>query len=191
MVTRSNYIIIIVYIIIYKYFAATDGQSCVDMVNVKQPGTALLDANNGQVIIPMSNTSCTGIITGFIVSLSKQQGRNYPRIEIWKPTKSPTQFKMGGNYTLTKHDIIDMTDYHYADVSFAENETINLKRGSFIGIYLPPNPCYTVWSINSTGYSYYTNRRMMNRKNLNITRVLNVYTMVNDSQPLIQIVFGK
>ena len=191
MVNRSNYIIIIVYIIIYKYFAATDGQSCVDMVNVKQRGTALLYANNSQVIIPMSNTSCTGRITGFMMSLCRQQGRKYPMIEVWKPTKSPTQFKMEGKYTLAEQDIKNMIDYHYAYVSFAEKEAINFERGSLIGIYLPANPRYIVWSINNIGNSYYTNRRRMNRTNLNITRVLNVYTMVNDSQPLIQIVFGK
>ena len=175
-------------------FAITDGQSCVDMVNVQKRGVVQLNANS-QVIIPMSNTSCNGRITGFMVSLSKQpKGTNYPRIEVWNPTSSPTEFKMGGMYTLAERDITRMTNYCFANVSFADNETIKFVKGSFIGIYLPPNPLYTVWSINTTGYNYYTkrlNRGMMPRMNLNITRIISVYNLVNDSQPLIQIVFGK
>ena len=171
-------------------FAATDGQNCVDMVNIQQRGDDQLHPNN-QVIIPMSNTSCNGRITGFMMSLSKRQkGTNYPRIEVWNPTSSPTEFKMGGMYTLAERDITRMTNYYFGNVSFAENKTIKFENGSFIGIYLPPNPHYTVWSINSTGYSYYTSRRILPSMNLNITRAFNVYNVVND-QPLIQIVFGK
>ena len=170
--------------------ALTDGQSCVDVVNVQQQGDYQLDANS-QVIIPMSNTSCNGRITGFMMSLSKQQNRiNYPRIEVWKPTKSPTQFKIEGNYTLAEQDIISMTNYHYAYVSLTDNKAIKFEKGSFIGIYLPPKPCYTVWSIKNTGYSYYTNRKMIPRMKLNIRALKNTYVMLSDHQPLIQVVFG-
>ena len=136
------------------------------MVNIQQQGDDQLDTNS-QVIIPMSNTSCSGRISGFMVSLSKQQNEiNYPRIEVWKPTKSPIQFKIEGNYTLAEQDIISMTNYHYANVSFTDNEAIKFEKGSFIGIYLPPNPHYTVSSIKNTGYSYYTNRKMIPRMKL-------------------------
>ena len=182
------------YSLFTKCFAATDGQTCVDMVNVQQQGDNQLHPNS-QVIIPMSNTSCNGRITGFMTSLSKRQkGKNCATIEVWNPTSSPTQFKMGVKYTLAERDITEVANYYFGNVSFAENKTIKFEKGSFIGIYLPPNPCYTVWSINTTGYSYYTNRLnrgMMPRMNLNIIRALNVYNVVNDSQPLIQIVFGK
>ena len=142
----------------------------------------------------MSNTSCNGRITGFMMSLSQEQnGSDYPRIEVWSPKSSPMQYKMRtrGQYRLTEHNIKNMTKYYFATVSFAKNAAMKFEKGSFIGCYIPPNSRYTVWSINNTGYSYYVNRRKIRGMNLNITRALNVYTTVNDSQPLIQVVFGK
>ena len=64
------------------------------------------------MIIPMSNTSCNGRITGFMMSLSQEQnGINYLRFEIWSPTRSPMQYKMRirGQYRLTKHNIKNVT----------------------------------------------------------------------------------
>ena len=76
--------------LVYKLsiLATTDGQSCVDMVNVQQQGDDQLHANR-QVIIPMSNTSCSGRITDFMMSLSQEQnGINYLRFKVWSPTRS-------------------------------------------------------------------------------------------------------
>ena len=162
------------------------------MVNVQQQGDDLLPANS-HVIIPISNISCNGKITGCMMSLSEEQnGSDYLRFKVWSPTTISSEvYEMIAEYILAEHDIKDMEKYCFANVSFAENETISLKRGSFIGIYLPPNPHYTVQTINSTGYRYYTNRTMIPRMKLNITRALNEYIMANDSQPLIQIIFGK
>ena len=161
------------------------------MVNVQQQGVVPLRPNN-QVIIPMSNAFCNGRITGFMMSLSKRQnGTKYPKIEVWNPTRRPRRFEMQGKYTLAERHITRMTNYSFANVSFAESKAIKFENGSFIVIYLPRYPHYTVWSINTTGYSYYTTRRMFPSMNFNITRAFNVYNVVNDSQPLIQIVFGK
>ena len=162
------------------------------MVDVQQQGDTQLHANS-QVIIPMSNTSCSGRITGFMISLSQEQnGNNYLIFEVWSPINISSEiYEMKAEYVLTKHDINNTRDYYFANVSFAENERVKIEKGSFIGIYQPPNPLCAVQTINSTEYSYYTYRGMIPRMNLNITRALNECTLVNNSQPLIQIVFGK
>ena len=122
-----------------------------------------------------------------MMSLSQEQnGKDCLRLEVWSPTNISSE--MTAEYVLAEHDVKDMEKYHFANVSFAKNETIKFEKGSFIGIHLPPNPHYTVWSINATGYTY---RRMIPRMDLNITRASSVSSMVNDSQPLIQMVFGK
>ena len=162
------------------------------MVNIQQQGDNQLDANS-QVIIPINNTSCSGRITGFMMSLSQEQnGSDYLRFEVWSPTTISSEiYEMKTEYVLAEHDIKDLGKYHFANVSFVENETIKFEKGSFIGIYLPPNPRYTVWSINTTGYSYYISTKNLPGNNINITTALKLYSLVNDSQPLIQVVFGK
>ena len=180
-----------------KHFAATGGQSCVDMVDVQQQGNDTLHANN-HVVIPMSNTSCSGGITGLMMSLSEQNGSDYFKLEVWSPKKLSSEvYEMKAEYALTEHDITNNSNnsnnsiesYHFGNVSFAKNETIKFENGSFIVIYLPPNPRYTVWSINTTGYSYYTGNESI--PSINFTTALKLYHMINNSQPLIQVVFGK
>ena len=162
------------------------------MVNVLQKGDNQLYANS-QVIIPLRNTSCNGRMTGFMLSLSQvQNGNHYLRFEVWSPINISSEiYEMKAEYVLAKRDINNMGDYYFANVSFAENERVKIEKGSFIGIYQPPNPRFAVQTINSTEYSYYTYRGMIPRMNLSTTRALNECTMVNDSQPLIQLVFGK
>ena len=156
-----------------------------------QRGNGQLDANS-QVIIPMNNTSCNGRVTSFMMSLSQQNGSEYLKLEVWSPTIISSEVcEMKAEYVLAEHDIKEMGNYHFANVSFAKNETIKFEKGSFIGIYLPPNPRYTVWSINTTGYSYYTSSESIPRNKTNFTTALKLYHMINDSQPLIQVVFGK
>ena len=173
------------------HMSTTDGESCVDIVNVQQQGDDQLYANNSQVIIPMSNTLCGGRLTGFMMSLSQEEnGNDHLRLEVWRPTKISEVFERE-EYVLAEHDIEEMENFHFANVSFAKNETIKFEKGSFIGIYQPPNPHYTVWSINTTGYSYYISGENISKENIDITRALNEYNMVMDSQLLIQIIIGK
>ena len=171
-----------------------DGQSCVDVVNVQQQGdTSLDDIANSQVIFQMSNTSCGGRITGFIVSLSQEQnGSEYPSIQVWSPNKSSGVFMDIRRFVLAEDDINEAGDYYFANISLEEIIYI-VPQGSFIGCYQPPNPRYTIWSVNTTGYNFYTSKENSQNpvKSFNVTSASDLFTMVNDSQPLIQIVFGK
>ena len=174
--------------------ATKDGQSCtrVDVVDVQQQGVkSLNDIANDQVIIQMRNTSCVGRITGFVVSLSQEQsGSDYPSIQVWGPTKksSPELFKNINYYELTEQDINKTGNYYFANVLL--EEAFIFGQGSFIGYYQPPSPRYSIWSVNATGYNFYTFKGN-NTRSLNLTRASDLLTVVKDSQPLIQIFFGK
>ena len=100
------------------------------MVNVQQQGDVQLHTNI-QVMIPISNTSCNGRITGFMMSLSQEQnGSDYLRFEVWSPTTISSEvYEMTAEYVLAEHDIKDMGKYHFANVSFVENETIKFEKG--------------------------------------------------------------
>ena len=67
-----------------------DGQSCFDTVNIRQQGTDTFSSGN-QVIIPRSNFSCDGRITGYQISLSPGAVTDLvislpPIIQVWHPT---------------------------------------------------------------------------------------------------------
>ena len=92
------------------------------------------------------------------------------------------------DYVLTEKDIIKMGNYYFANVSFTINETTQLHSGDFIGYYQPPNPRYTVWSINTTSYVSYNITTEEHRDSIITKGFLNY---VNNSQPLIQVLYGK
>ena len=167
-----------------------DGQSCVDMVNTHQRGDYRLNVNS-QVIIPKSSISCDhGRLTGYLVSLNQDNtGQNYPHIQIWRLSFTHrSSFRQISDYVLTENDIIKIENYYFANVSFAINETTQLHSSDFIGYYQPPSPRYTVWSINTTSYVSY-NITTEDYQDSVITK--SILNQVNDSQPLIQVLYGK
>ena len=72
----------------YVFFIAIP--SCVDKVNALKRGTNEL-SNNLYVIVPRSNFSCNGRITGYMVSLNQNDGGkkngecDFPSILVWHP----------------------------------------------------------------------------------------------------------
>ena len=169
-----------------------DGQSCGNMVYTHQQGNNQLNANS-QVMIPRSSFSCYGRLTGYLVSLNQDNtGHNYPHIQMWRlafiSEQNRTAYIRITDYVLTEKDIIKMENYYFANVSFTINETTQLQLGDFIGYYQPPSPRYTVWSINTTNYVSYNITTEDYRDSVITKSILN---HVNDSQPLIQVLYGK
>ena len=172
-----------------------DGQSCINLVNVQQQGSNKLNANS-QVIIYGSGFRCySGRLTGYLVSLCHDNiGESYPHIEIWRPTfisdggTHKGAFMRISEYVLTENDIVKMNNYYFANVSFALNETTQLKPGDIIGYYQPPGPRYTVWSINTAGYV--SGNISTGQTSQGVTFVADNLNLFNDSQPLIQALYG-
>ena len=160
------------------------------MVNVQRQGDNQLDANS-QVLVPRITFSCIGRLTGYLISLDQDtNGDNYPHIEIWHPvtprSDRPTYIRLS-EYVLTENDITEMDNYYFANISFAINETSRLQPGDVIGYYQPPNPRYTVWSVNTTGCISNIISTDTFRMFIYVADVLNT---VNDRQPLIQVLYG-
>ena len=62
-----------------------DGQSCGNVVDVQQLGDKHINVNS-QIVIPRSILSCYGRLTGYLISLNKDNtGHIYPHIQIWCP----------------------------------------------------------------------------------------------------------
>ena len=153
------------------------------MVNVQQEGN---DQFNGQVqvIVPRSSFSCSGRLTGYLVSLDQDSDEDdYPHIEIWRPS-ALSGYRRIAEYVLTESDITEMDNYYFANVSFAINETTQFQPGDAIGYYQPSSPHYTVWSVDTEGYVSHT------AESRGGFFFINLLSRENNRQPLIQVLYG-
>ena len=158
-----------------------------DTVNAEQEGTNHL-VWGLYVVVPRSNFSCNGRITGYMVSLDQDNDEDCdnPRILIWRPSNTEqTTYNIQNSYTLSGGDISVMGSYYYADVTFERNERIEFQSGDVIGYQHRFNPCYRVWSIQTEGYTAYSS--FFNTIDINGTSVF----VNSDRQPLIHVIFGK
>ena len=76
-----------------------------------------------------------------------------------------------------------------ANVSFTGNNRINFQSGDTIGYYLPNNLRHNIRNIQTAGYTSYTDGRNSPRSSFSITS--DTDAIVEDRQPLIQVMFGN
>ena len=150
------------------------------------------DGTSGQVIIPRSNFSCNGRITGYLISLERQSGSvaGAPTVQVWHPTSSTEYTKVDTECPLTDSDISMMKDggdrYYLGTVSCIGNNSIEFQSGDIIGYHQGDSVRYRLWSVNNNGYmAYYYNNEP------NPVNISNPDGTLNDRQPLIQVMYGK
>ena len=150
------------------------------------------------MIIPRSNFSCNGRVTGYLISLksdSRAGHAQYPSVRVWHPTSSTEYTRVHAECALTaSSDISIMTDirgeeYHLGTVSCSGNNRIEFQSGDVIG-YLQGVPArYVVWSVNTNGYiSYYANLNKQPPESINAD--ISNLDSVNSNQPLIQVIYA-
>ena len=157
-----------------------DGQRCADIVNVQQPGSDRLNVDS-EVVTSMT-FSCYGKLAGYLVSLNQEDnGNDYPHITLWHNDSG--SYYLTSDYEITENDIIQMSNYYFVNVAVPKTETIRIWPGDLVGYYHPRSPRYTVWSINTIGYtSYYIS--------LTHSGSYSALNTVDDRQPLIQLLYG-
>ena len=176
----------------FNYIHTTDGQSCVDTVNVRQKGIESASSIR-QVIVPRSNFSCNGRITGYLISLEiDTSSGGYPSVQVWHPMSSSIYNRVGTLCTLTANDINRMTDsgdeYYLGNVSCTGSNRIEFQSGDVIGYHQGSPVLYKIWNIETRGYtSYYRD----SNSPLTTFSINSVDGMLENRQPLIQVMFGK
>jgi len=139
-----------------------DAQSCFDTVDLSQMGTFVSDRSTAiQVIVPRSNFSCDGRITGYQISLTSviKDSGNYPIVQVWRPTSSTTYTRVDNACPLSDGDITLIEDGisdedNIGNVSCTGNSTIEFQSGDVIGYY--NGRCrlsYRLQSIQNIGYT--------------------------------------
>ena len=150
---------------------------------------------NVQVIVPTSNFSCNGRITGYLISLRQANGsEGYPSVQVWHPTSFTEYTRVGTECALTASDISMMrdgneTDYYLGNVSCTGNNRIEFQSGDVIGYHHGSDVHYQLWNIESNGYTSYYYRNASSPLN-NLNNSSDVQSAIN-RQPLIAVMYGK
>ena len=170
---------------------ALDGQSnsCFDKVNVERAGDNQADTSR-QVIVPESDFSCNGRITGYLISLQKDSSEgDYPIIQVWHPTSSAEYTRVDTECPLTESGISRMRngDYYLGNVSCTGDNRIEFQSGDIIGHYHANNVLYRLWNIGTAGYTSYVRDKDSPPNTFNVNGVDDSITR----QPLIQVLYGK
>lgn len=165
------------------------------MPDVQQQGTISPPASI-QAIIPAYNFSCNGRVTGYLVSLERENLfiGDFPRIQIWRPTSSTVYSRVGTVCDLTASDISRMTDnaeneYRLGNVSCTGNSRIEFQSGDVIGYHQGSTLRYRLWNIGIVGYTSYHLDRFFNT--LDTIDISSVDDTFSDRQPLIHLMYGK
>ena len=122
-----------------------------DTVNVQEQGSNRL-SDNQCVIVPRSNSSCNGRITGYMVSLRWEVEDIYDDDElecgltsilVWSPLNTEqTMYQIRNTYTL---DIDYDINSNIATKTFTgNNNRIEFQSGDVIGYWHRSNACYRV-----------------------------------------------
>ena len=152
-------------------------------VNAQQRGTGRF-GRRLNMIVPRSNFSCNGRITGFMASLDRDRLFCVnPRIVVWQPVNSQrTVYSFRSSYQLNNNDIVAVGNYRFANVSFTGDDRLDFQSGDVIGYQHSSQPCYRVWSIRTEGYiTYFTSESMVD---------INSANEVIGWQPLIKVFIG-
>ena len=152
----------------------------------------MLIASGRQVIVPNAALHCNGRITNIAVSMDRTSpGSNFPQFEVWHPTSlNSSNYTIIGVVPLPAGDRIGnpSTGYYYTNISLDSNSQIEFQSGDVIGYYQPSNAQRLIWSIQTSGYTSYSNTVTSPSTSIDINNVENIDT---NHQPLIQITFGK
>ena len=144
------------------------------------------------MIVPNAAFNCNGRITNVAVSMQRIffRGSNFPLFQVWHPTSiNSNSYSIIGEVQLPNGNAIDSFFGPYlANVSLDSNSQIEFQSGDVIGYYQPSYSRRRIWSIQTSGYTSYSNNVTSPSTTFDIN---NVYNTETDRQPLINIMFGR
>jgi len=168
-------------------------QTCVNNPNVDQRGDVSIGSER-QVIVPNARFNCNGRITNIRVSMDFEAfSGNLPQFQVWHPTSlNSSMYNKTHEVQLPSGNFIFAgmlsTSYYMASLSLDSNNQIKFQSGDIIGYYQPSNPRRSLRSMQTSGYTSYSNTIVSPSTLIDINNVDNIE---NDRQPLIEITFGK
>ena len=147
------------------------------------------------MIVPSSNFSCNGRVTGYLISLESANNSSggYPSVQVWHPTSSTEYTRVNTECALTENDISMMMDgnghdYYLGNVSCTGNNRIEFQSGDVIGYHQGSPVRYQLWTVQYIGYRAYYH---ITNSTLNTFIISNDVPTHNDMIPMIELMYGK
>ena len=147
------------------------------------------------MIVPSSNFSCNGRVTGYLISLESANNSSggYPSVQVWHPTSSTEYTRVDTECALTENDISMMKDghghdYYLGNVSCTGNNRTEFQSGDVIGYHQSSPVRYRLWNIMFNGYTLYCHETS---SPLNTFTISNDVPTYNHLQPMIELMYGK
>ena len=170
------------------------GQTCVNNPNVNQVGQVIISSGR-QVIVPRAKFNCSGRITNVTVSMQSQPvipNNNLPLFQVWHPTSlNSSTYNKIGEVQLPAGEFVGVgvgRSYFFANLTLNGNSQIKFQSGDVIGYYQPSSSHRSIGSIQSSGFTSYSNTVSSPLTSIDISTVDNTD---NNHQPLIAVMFGK
>ena len=166
-------------------------QTCVNNPSVNQRGEVTVSRGR-QVIVPTARFNCNGRITNVAVSMQLILfGTNLPLFQVWHPASlNSSIYSKISELELPSgdHNGGIIINYYSANVSLNSSSQIEFQSGDVIGYYQPSDPRRLIYSIQTSGYSSYSNTAATPLTSIDTN---NIETIDIDYQPLIEVTFGE
>ena len=116
-------------------------------------------------------------------------GDNFPLFQVWHPTSlASNTYNKIGEVQLPAGNFINIFLY-FANLSLSSSSSqIEFQSGDVIGYYQPSDPQQLIRSIQTSGYTSYSNNVTSPSTSIDTNNVDNTET---NRQPLIEVTFGK
>ena len=171
------------------YIYITGGQNCIDNPDINQ-NRSHTSFPGRQVIVPNASINCNVRITGVVVSMNfgGSMPGDLPLVQIWRPSSPGSSvYNRVAQAQLSGGTLIGGISGYYITI-VPVSDLPDFQPGDVIGYYQSESPSRTIWNINTSGYTSYSNSASSPSITIDINNVDYIET---DRQPLIEVNFGK
>ena len=146
------------------------------------------------MIVPNTRFNCNGRITSIGASMIGNgnvldRGSNLPMIQTWRPSSLGSDiYNRVSQVQTSTGSLIRSGFYFLYNISFTGSSRTEFQSGDVIGYYQPNDPRRRISSIQTSGYTSYSNNANSSATTINISDVDNTDVQL---QPLIKAIFGK
>ena len=167
----------------------TGGQNCIDKPDIYQNGSHTSFPGR-QVIVPNVTINCNVRITSVAASMNFGgfMPGDLPLVQIWRPSSPGSSvYNRVAQIQLSEGTLLDGISGYYATI-VPVSDLPDFQPGDVIGYYQSESPLRTIWNVETSGYTSYSNNVNSPSITIDIDNVDNVET---ERQPLIELDFGK